>query len=264
MWGMGKKRPLGSSNESERIAPRGVWRTEAAVAPARLADRLGGGRGRILAAAVPLVANAVLGTDGPTLFELDGNITDDSGAPNLPQDWSELPAGPRATEGPVAKVFVADGFNGKNDTIFNGGGSQNGNDIPSWAWDCGSVSTKSDIEHAFAAAYLKNDNLYVYFGADRYDPTGGTTNVGFWFLQGGGALTGGTGCPDLDTTANGFSGAHVNGDIFVFAEFAGGGGDSGDLDLRVEERRAQPSLHEDRRATSATRQTRSAARRTRA
>src|SRR4029078_1851610 len=75
-------------------------------------------------------------------------------------------------------------------------------------------------------AYLKNNNLYVYFGADRYDPTGGTTNVGFWFLQGGGALNGGTGCPDTDPAANTFSGAHVKGDIFVFAEFAGGGGDS--------------------------------------
>ena len=46
----------------------------------------------------------------------------------------------------------------------------------------GSVSTKSDIEHAFASAYLKDDELFLYFGADRYDPTGGTTNVGFWFL----------------------------------------------------------------------------------
>ena len=179
-----------------------------------------------LAAAVPFVANAVLGTDGPTLFELDGNIVDDSGAPNLPQDWSDFQQTPGNGPGPVAKVFVTDGINGVNDTTYTGGGSQNNNDIPSWAWDCGSVPSKSDIEHAFAAAYIKNDNLYVYFGADRYDPTGGTTNVGFWFLQGGGALTGGTGCPDTNPAANKFSGAHVNGDIYVFAEFTGGGGDS--------------------------------------
>ena len=230
MLGMGKKRPSGSPDEAERTLFR------------ELGDKQdqGGRRSRrrlwlvlttvaavgVLAAAVPLVANAVLGTDGPTLFELDGNIVDNSGTPNLPQDWSDFQQAPGNGDGPVARTFITDGFNGNNDTIFFGGGSQNNNDIPSWAWSCGSVSTKSDIEHAFAAAYLKNNNLYVYFGADRYDPTGGTTNVGFWFLQGGGALTGGTGCPDLDKEANAFSGAHVNGDIFVFAEFAGGGGDS--------------------------------------
>ena len=35
---------------------------------------------------------------------------------------------------------------------------------------CGSVSTKSDIEHAFASAYIKNNQLFLYFGGDRYDP----------------------------------------------------------------------------------------------
>ena len=87
------------------------------------------------------------------------------------------------------------------------------------------VSTKSDIEHAFASAYLKDDELFLYFGADRYDPTGGTTNVGFWFLQNGGALEGGSGCPDANPAANTFSGEHEDGDLFVFAEFSGGGGD---------------------------------------
>ena len=231
MWGMGKRRPSGSADESERTSfreldePQGhsgrrsrrrLWLVLTTVAAVGL-----------LAAAVPLVANAVLGTDGPTLFELDGNIVDDSGTPSLPQDWSDFQTPPGGgQDGPVAKTFITDGINGVNDTIFTGGGSQNNNDIPSWAWDCGSVSSKCDIEHAFAAAYLKNNNLYVYFGADRYDPTGGTTNVGFWFLQGGGALKGGTGCPDSNPAANTFDGGHVNGDIFVFAEFTGGGGDS--------------------------------------
>ena len=47
---------------------------------------------------------------------------------------------------------------------------------------------------------------------------GGTTNIGFWFLQNGGELTGkdADGCLGGDTNpaANGFSGAHVNGDLF--------------------------------------------------
>ena len=160
------------------------------------------------------------------LFELDGNIANSSVVTG--QDWSVF-QGPVATgdTAPVSTVFISDGFNGVNDTIYFGGGSQNNNDIPSWRWSCGSVSTKSDIEHAFATAYIKNDQLFLYFGGDRYDPTGGTTNIGFWFLQNGGALEGGSGCPDGDPATNKFSGQHVNGDLFVFAEFAGGGGDSG-------------------------------------
>ena len=126
----------------------------------------------------------------------------------------------------MSTAFIADGFNGVDDIYF-GGGSQNNNDISAWRWSCGKVSTKSDIEHAFASAYIKNDELFIYFGGDRYDPTGGTTNIGFWFLQNGGALEGGSGCPDTNPATNTFSGQHVDGDLFVFAEFAGGGGDSG-------------------------------------
>ncbi|HEU4942811.1 MAG TPA: hypothetical protein VFT18_06065, partial [Gaiellaceae bacterium] len=173
-------------------------------------------------ALMPIAANAV---HNEGLFELEGNIADDPAAPG--HDWATfhnaLPPGGVA---PVATAFIADGFNGVNDTIYFGGGSQNNNDIPSWQWSCGSVSTKSDIEHAFASAYIKDDQLFLYFGADRYDPTGGTTNVGFWFLQNGGALQGGSGCPDANPAANTFSGQHVDGDLFVFAEFNGGGGDS--------------------------------------
>jgi uncharacterized repeat protein (TIGR01451 family) len=173
-------------------------------------------------ALLPMAANAVH-TEG--LFELDGNIVDNPSATG--QDWSSFQASalPGDTP-PVATAFVSDGFNGVDDTIYFGGGSQNNNDIPSWKWSCGSVSTKSDIEHAFASAYIHSNQLYLYFGADRYDPTGGTTNVGFWFLQNGGALQGGNGCPDTNPAANTFSGQHADGDLFVFAEFSGGGGDS--------------------------------------
>ena len=172
-------------------------------------------------ALTPMAARAVHNVG---LFELDGNIADSAGTPG--QDWSSfrnpVAAGDTA---PLSTVFVADAFNSADDIYF-GGGSQNNNDITSWRWSCGSVSTKSDIEHAFASAYIKNDELYIYFGGDRYDPTGGTTNIGFWFLQDGGALEGGAGCPDLDAATNKFSGQHEDGDLFVFAEFNGGGGDS--------------------------------------
>ncbi|HZB34479.1 MAG TPA: hypothetical protein VE440_00265, partial [Gaiellaceae bacterium] len=173
-------------------------------------------------ALTPMAARAVH-TEG--LFELDGNIAESPLAGG--QDWSAFqgPVAPGDTP-PISTAFISDGFNGVNDTIYFGGGSQNNNDISDWKWSCGSVSTKSDIEHAFASAYIKNSELFLYFGADRYDPTGGTTNVGFWFLQSGGALEGGSGCPDADPATNNFSGQHVDGDLFVFAEFTGGGGDS--------------------------------------
>src|SRR5215210_4314539 len=174
-------------------------------------------------ALTPMAANAV---HAEGLFEVDGNVVDNPSAAG--QDWSgfQAPALPGDTA-PVSTVFISDGFNGVDDTIYFGGGSQNNNDIPSWKWSCGSVSTKSDIEHAFASAYVHSDALFLYFGADRYDPTGGTTTVGFWFLQNGGAIQGGNGCPDSNPAANTFSGQHVDGDLFVFAEFVGGGGDSG-------------------------------------
>ncbi len=170
---------------------------------------------------MPMAAKAV---HNEGLFELDGNIAADAAAPG--QDWSNFRDPATADDtAPLSTVFIADKFNSADD-IFFGGGSQNNNDMTSWRWSCGSVSTKSDIEHAFATAYIKNDQLHIYFGGDRYDPTGGTTNIGFWFLQGGGALQGGNGCPDLDPAINRFSGQHVDGDLFVFAEFNGGGGDS--------------------------------------
>jgi uncharacterized repeat protein (TIGR01451 family) len=164
---------------------------------------------------MPMTAGAVH-LEG--IFEVDGNVLDDGG-PGV--DWQNF----RSTGGSLSTAFVADGFNGQDDTIFTGGGSQQENDLSSWEWACGSAPSKSDIEHGFASAYVKDGKLYVYFGADRYDPTGGTTNIGFWFMQNGG-LRGGSGCPDGNPDPNEFTDPHVDGDVFVFAEFRGGGGDS--------------------------------------
>jgi hypothetical protein len=178
----------------------------------------------VLVAGMGLMPMAAKAVHNVGLFELDGNIANDAAVAG--QDWSSFRGPVAAGEtAPISTVFVADGFNSVDDIYF-GGGSQNNNDVSSWRWSCGSVSTKSDIEHAFASAYIKNDELYIYFGGDRYDPTGGTTNIGFWFLQEGGALQGGAGCPDADPATNTFSGHHADGDLFAFAEFTGGGGDS--------------------------------------
>ena len=146
-----------------------------ALAPAHVVGAHDGGRSRRSRRGRAFVANAVLGTDGPTLFELDGNIVDNSGAPNLPQDWSDFQQPPANGDGPVAKTFVTDGFSGTNDTIFKGGGSQNNDDIPSGL----GTADRFDEEPTSSTRSLclsQERNLYVYFGADRYDPTGGTTN----------------------------------------------------------------------------------------
>ena len=172
-------------------------------------------------ALTPMAARAV---HDEGLFELDGNIVDSPAVTG--QDWSAFQGlWPRGTA-PISTVFISDGFNGVNDSIYFGGGSQNNNDITSWRWSRRCLDQERHRAR-FASAYIKNDQLFLYFGGDRYDPTGGTTNIGFWFLQDGGALEGGSGCPDSDPATNEFSGSHVNGDLFVFAEFAGGGGDSG-------------------------------------
>ena len=102
-------------------------------------------------ALTPMAARAV---HNESLFELDGNIADNPVAAG--QDWSDFqgPVAPGDTA-PVSTVFISDGFNGVNDSIYFGGGSQNNNDITSWKWSCGSVSTKSDIEHAVSSWYLR-------------------------------------------------------------------------------------------------------------
>ena len=66
------------------------------------------------------------------LFELDGNTANDPAV--LGDDWSNYQSAGHA----VSTVFVSDGVNGVNDTTFHGGGSQPGDDIPSWSWDCSS------------------------------------------------------------------------------------------------------------------------------
>src|SRR4029453_7771665 len=102
---------------------------------------------------LPVTAGAV---HDEGIFELDGNVLDDGG-PGV--DWETF----QTTGGALSKTFITDGINGVNDTIFTGGGSQQDNELSSWQWSCGSVPSKSDIEHAFASAYVQSGKLYVYF-----------------------------------------------------------------------------------------------------
>ncbi len=118
---------------------------------------------------------------------------------------------------------------------FTSGGSKDVNDISQWAYTTNDIAPDKDqILDAFAAAYQKNGETWVYFGADRFDGSGDAF-IGFWFVQGQISLDGN----------GGFNGVHHNGDILVVSDFTNGGSVSqikiyewlnGSLSLKVERR----------------------------
>src|SRR3990167_8900821 len=99
------------------------------------------------------------------LFQLDGNPLDDNALGTLPDDWETLcdpvggagdgcnNAGPGPGPNGSAVVFTGIKNDPPDTTIFTGGGSKDKSDITSWLHKNGSVSQKSDITNAYAAAY---------------------------------------------------------------------------------------------------------------
>jgi hypothetical protein len=151
-----------------------------------------------------LIGLAQAAPDDNELFELDANVLDEAA---VGDDWSNIFAG-------TDSAFVDTGIvaDPAPQSIFTGGGSKDDLDIPQWKHKNGSVPDKDDIVDAYAAAYTKDGDTYVYFGQDRF-ATQGSSNVGFWFLQ-----------DDVAPLADGtFSGQHEVGDILVLSEFSDGG-----------------------------------------
>ncbi len=151
------------------------------------------------------LASPALAVHDEKLFELDGNATNDPSVTG--DDWNSHPGatGNRFT-------LVTDPLDAKVDKIFTGGGSKDGSDTSSWKWTTGSVPDKDNIEHAFAASYVKNGHTFVYFGLDKF-AVNGDSNVGFWFFKNG-----------IGTTAgHGFTPKHTKGDLFVASQFTNGG-----------------------------------------
>ncbi|UFH60496.1 hypothetical protein [Sulfurovum mangrovi] len=145
------------------------------------------------------------------LFELDGNITDDT-TPG--DDWTNVKNG---TSGAFA---TTDGIleDGLSLSIFTGGGSKDIRDIPLWKWTQGSVPDKDEILHAAAAAYNvevngSDNELIIYLMGDRYS-TDGSAQMGVWFFQENVRLNHDDGT---------FIGKHQNGDVLMLAEFTQGG-----------------------------------------
>ena len=138
-------------------------------------------------------------------FELDGNATDDPQVPG--DDWDTVVAGNGAD---IVNTGVIPDV--KPVSIFWTGGSKDIHDITEWRHKDGSVPPKDEITNAYAAAYVANGDLSVYFGADRY-AVNGASQMGFWLLQDEVGL-------NDDST---FSGEHVIGDVLVLADFNIGG-----------------------------------------
>lgn len=164
----------------------------------------------LLMAALLVAAGPALAVDGAGLFELEGNAVDDSGGP-APDDWETLHNG-----GGSAFVFTGINPDPAPNSIFTGG-RKDIQDIPQWAGKSGAVPDKGDITNAYAAAYkcpaglaeCAQDDLIVYFGADRISNVGDTF-LGFWFFKDN---------VSFDPATGSFSGNHVEGDTLVLVNF---------------------------------------------
>src|SRR5262245_49108443 len=97
-------------------------------------------------------------------FELDGNVTTgvlgNSGSTSVSHDWDQVFADnstvpPSSTSGALASAFVSDAVNSRTDDIFTGNGSQDTMGIQQgpWLFTNSKPQAKSDIAHAYAAAY---------------------------------------------------------------------------------------------------------------
>lgn len=131
-------------------------------------------------------------------FELDGDATS-----STVDDWDTLYGG-----GGSAKSYSGVKSDPAPLSTFRTGGSKDTNDISSWKHGDSSVPDKDDILNSYAASYVDNGKVYIYFGADRYSNSGDAA-AGFWFFQ-----------DNVQALDNGqFFGLHQDGDILVVANF---------------------------------------------
>jgi hypothetical protein len=170
----------------------------------------------LLGIVMGVVSTPAFAVDELGIFELEGDAVD-SNFPTLPDDWETLfDNGGSAT---ITTDPKADGGNIVIEdpapvSIFTMGGSKDPHFIADWAHKHGAVPDKDDITNAYAANYKApgSGDQIIYFGADRFSNDGDAV-MGFWFFQ-----------EDVKTLPDGtFDGEHQNGDVFVIANFTGGG-----------------------------------------
>lgn len=167
---------------------------------------------------------ATVAVTSPGLLELDGNVVVNTSGND---DWNTInltgSSGQNRGNSTI-NSFIA---GSASPQIFTTGGSKDPLDISNWRWSTGSVPDKDLLTNGYAAAYdsaLTNNELVLYFGADRFAQNG-DSNIGAWFFQ---QQVGP--CPDATNPgctgkASGtFSGVHSDHDIFIVSAFTKGGG----------------------------------------
>jgi len=171
------------------------------------------GIGILAISVIPAMAD-----DPMAVFEVgDGNTAADL-TPNC--DWNTLNSGkttntntPSAScpnGGPDAYSFLVGGASEK---AFTTGGSKDSSLIKDWKWSNTSTPDKDTLTHGYGASFTDTSGHNILaFGGERFD-VNGDANIGVWFFQQ-------TVAP---STGGGFSGAHVNGDIFAVSAFTAGG-----------------------------------------
>lgn len=189
-----------------------------------------------------LAQTGVDSANGP--FQTEGNAQHDSsvcyplvtncGSPNVTfgttaDDWADIFnqfQHPTTSGLAHTKVFSFDtdfsrAVNNSDNILTQpggGGGSKDINDFNQWTWAPNkNPESKSDITHAFAAAYIQNVNgtphTFLYLGMDRFDGSGDAT-AGFWLVQD----------PTVGPKADGtFNGRHTEGDLLIVSDFSTGG-----------------------------------------
>lgn len=132
------------------------------------------------------------------IFELDGNAFSNGGV-----DWNNLYDGTV-----IPQSFSGIKMDPAPDSTYTQGGSKDIYDISSWKHTDSTVPDKNELLDAFASAFVIGDNVFIFFGADRFS-NDGDSSMGFWFFQDNIQL-------NLDGT---FNGLHKNGDLLVIANF---------------------------------------------
>jgi hypothetical protein len=173
-----------------------------------------------LAAMLGCAAAAMAQVAPTTVFQLDGNAANDNLTCSYGQPcdyWNLLNGnGVGNPPGQAGNSLVRTFINGKASTdSFTGGGSKDSNLISQWAYSASPTPNKDTLNAGYAAAYESGGDFELIFGADRASPSG-DANIGIWFFQNNVAPNG----------SGGFTGAHMDHDIFVISAFTGGGGTS--------------------------------------
>ncbi|WP_417348002.1 hypothetical protein [Ferrimonas sp.] len=160
-----------------------------------------------LAAAIGLAATSAVAVHDDGTFELEGNAVQDAGTPP-PDDWQTLYQGGGS---PTVFSGIIKDKNGQDD-IFTGGGSKTPNFIADWRRKFSPPPPdKNNITNAYAANYVVSGEQVIYFGADLFADNG-DAELAFWFFQ-----------DDVAPAGTGFTGEHVDGDVYVAVKFSNGG-----------------------------------------